>query len=301
MWTPEQATNLNPQNLPAGQMSSIPFNQQLMMALQRYRMPGVAMPLTGAQTPNVGAGAPTAGAGYDPNDPFGAGSNPTNPWTGAAFPGGGGGATGGINKWMQWDPYFAGAGGILGQMFGGRNPYGAAEGEMGQIPGMLEKYFGPYLQAGQWALPQLYSQYGALLADPGAKMAQFGSEFQQSPGYEWQKQQALQAGQQAAAAGGMAGTPAEQQQQEQTATQLANQDYYNYLNHVMNLYQQGLGGTAGLGQLGFRAASGLGEDLASIMQAQAQLAAAQQQYGAEQGGGFGAMIGAALPYIAGAL
>lgn len=276
-------------------------NQPATFETANLPAPLMAMPPAGG---GMGAGAGGGvGAGYDPNDPFAGGAVPRNPYTGAAYPGMGGGAGGGggINKWMQWDPYFAGAGGILGQMFGGRNPYEAAAGEMGQIPGMLEKYFAPYLQAGQWALPRLYSQYGALMEDPGAKMAQLASGFQESPGYEFQKQQALGAGERAAAAGGMLGTPAEQQQAQQTAGQLANQDYYNYLNHVMNLYQQGLGGTAGLGQMGFGAASGLGEDLASIMQAQAQLAAAQQQYGAEQGGGFGSMIGAALPYIMAAL
>lgn len=237
--------------------------------------------------------------GYDPDDPFFEGPV-TNPYTGATL--GRGDATGGGFQWSPTGGMLGGAlGGIAGQLFGGRDPYAAASGELGKIPGMLQQYFDPYVQAGKWALPQLYGQYGALLQDPGAKMAQMGAGFQESPGFEFQRQQAIEAANRAAAAGGMAGTPEEQQQVAQTSTQLANQDYYNYLNHVMNLYQQGLGGTAGLGQMGLQAATGLGEDLASIMEAQAQMAAGSAAYGGQQGAGIGGAIGSAIGGLTGGL
>jgi len=265
--------------------------------------PQALMPYTGgSQTPGAGAGAGAGaeggvGAGYDPNDPFAGGGHPTNPYTGEAYPGGADGAAagGGFNPWgMMAGGLFGGA---AGQMFGG-DPYSKAESTMGDIPGMLQKYFDPYLKAGQWALPQLYSQYGQLLNDPGSKMSQFGAGFQQSPGYQFQNKQSIDAANRAAAAGGMVGSPAEQQQVEKTSGQLANQDYYNYINHVMNLYQQGLGGTGNMAQMGFGAASGLGEDLAGIMESQAQMQAAQGQGKSNMWGGLGGALGTAAMYAA---
>jgi hypothetical protein len=218
------------------------------------------------------------------------GQQTTGAQTGTAPTAGGWGA-------VPWEQGLGALGSIFGGM-GGRDPYAAAESKMGEIPGMLKGYFDPYLQAGKWALPRLYTQYGQLLTDPGARMAQMGAGFQQSPGYEFQRQQALDAANRAAAAGGMVGTPEEQQQIAQTTGQLANQDYYNYLNHVLGLYQAGLGGTMGLGQMGERAATGLGEDIASVMAAQAQLEAARaaggQQRGAGLGGALGGMLGGGI-------
>lgn len=115
-----------------------------------------------------------------------------------------------------------------------------------QIPGTLQKYSAPYTQMWQ---------------DPGGTMAGIGKGFQQSPGYQYQLGQALQAGGQAAAAGGMAGSPMQQQQAQTTATGLANQDYYNYLNHAMSLYTTGVQGY-----------SNLGENLARNLMSESQLA-----------------------------
>lgn len=268
---------------------------EAMMPFLNMQSPGGGFPgVTDAGTGRVSGGNP------DPNNPFAGGAHPTNPYTGATLGGGvGAEAPGGAGGGFPWGALAGG----LGAMFGGRgrDPYGAARGQIGQIPGMLEKYFDPYIQAGNWALPRLEGQYGQLMQDPGAVMGRIGAGFQQSPGYEFQKQQATEAANQAAAAGGMVGSPQEQQQLAKTVTGLSNQDYYNYLNHAMNLYQQGLGGTSGLAQTGFGAASGLGEDLASVMEMQAQLAAAQQaqegQSGSGMGAFFGQMAGAALPAI----
>jgi len=252
--------------------------------------------LLGAR-PNVGNMQNPFGVTAENMMPFMQGSNQLMPMqgganTGAMPPSGssvgaeyGQGEMGGSSGGMGGG---AGGGTVLGSLAGmlfNKNPYGAEESELSGIPSELEKYLGPYMQMGKWAIPQLESQYGSLMSDPGGKLSQLGSGFQQSPGYEFQKQQAIGAENQAAAAGGMTGSPAEQLQVGKTATGFANQDYNNYLNHVMNLYQQGLGGGMGMMQTGYGASKSLAEDIANIMQSEAGMKGASAQYGNDQLGG----------------
>jgi len=220
-----------------------------------------------------------------------------------------------------WAGIGAGLGGILGGLFGGRGPspeqaaspyFQQALQQMYGIQRQLPGYFQPYMQAGQWAMPRLEQQYAGLVQDPSAVMGKIGAGFRESPGYQFQLQQALQAANRAAAAGGMAGSPAEQQAMAGTARGLAAQDYQNYLARALGLYQTGLTGMGRLGQMGLAGAGGLaqgmvgtGADIANIFGAQAQLAAAQaeaqQQQSAQEAAGIGSIIGgiggAVLPFI----
>lgn len=190
----------------------------------------------------------------------------------------------------------AGAGGLFGSMLGGgmsfQNPSDAANPYLDQITGKVSPYFQPYINAGQQALPQLQQQYGQMISDPTAMMRQIGSGYQASPGYQWQVDQATKAANQAGAAGGMLGSPQEQQQLAGTVGNLANQDYYNYLNQGLGQYNQGLSGMGNMAQLGY----GAGKDLSSIindqMTNQAQLAyAGQNSANQSKGGMFGGMGG----------
>lgn len=171
-----------------------------------------------------------------------------------------------------------GLGGINGMLDPGGifqpppNPANSAMPYLNQIAGMLPQYFQPWINAGQQALPQLQQQYGQLLNNPGGVMNNIGAGFHQSPGYQFQTQQALNAANRAAAAGGMVGSPEEQQNIATTVNGLANQDYYNYLNHGMSMYGMGLQGEGNLAQMGYGASANLGDDLASSLMSQAQLA-----------------------------
>lgn len=147
------------------------------------------------------------------------------------------------------------ASGLYG-LFGASNPYDAGQQYYNQIPGMFQQYLGKYANQGDTAFNNqnyymnqgqqsggtLTNQLNALANDPTAKMRQWGSTFQSSPGFNWQVAQATGAANRAAAAGGMAGSPMEQQQLATTVNGLANQDYYNYLNHAQDLYGQGIAG-----------------------------------------------------------
>jgi hypothetical protein len=163
-----------------------------------------------------------------------------------------------------------GLAGLLG-LGGGKNPASAAMPYLNNAQGQISPYYDPWINSGQWANSQLQDQYSSLLNDPGAKFNQMGESFQQSPGFDFAMQQALQGAGHAEAAGGMAGSPQHEQENEQLATNLANQDYYNYMNNVEGLYGMGLQGTQGMSQMGLNASSGMADQIAHILAMQAGL------------------------------
>lgn len=206
------------------------------------------------------------------------------------------------NPWLA-AAGFGGIGGGLANMFGDyKNPYEAASPYYKQIQEMLPQYFQPYMQAGQQALPGLQQAYGSML-DPNALMQKIGSGYQQSPGFQFQRDQALRSMNNAQAAGGMLGSPQHEQEAGQLATNLANQDYYNYMRQALGLYGQGAQGMQGLASMGAGASMGLGEDIASILGAQGQNAAAEAQaQNQHDQGGMGALfsgISSLLPFFLG--
>lgn len=226
-----------------------------------------------------------------------------------------------------------GLGGINGMLDPGGifqpppNPATGAMPYLNQIGNMLPQYFNSYMNMGQWAAPQLQQQYdmmlkgggalqgqyGSMINDPSGVMNKIGAGYQQSPGFKFQTDQALGAANRAAAAGGMLGTPMEQQGIAGTVNNLANQDYYNYLNHALSMYSQGLGGMQGMYNTGinglnnmyntgYNASKSLGEDLANTLNSQAQLAYSGQsdvnqgRFGmlGSMGGAIGGIVGALL-------
>jgi hypothetical protein len=180
--------------------------------------------------------------------------------------------------------------GFFDSLFGGggdyKNPAQNAMPYLNQIPGATSGYYQPYINAGQQALPVLQNEYLGLLSNPGGKLNAMGGNFQQSPGYQFALQQALQGAGHAAAAGGMAGSPQHEFENMGLATNLANQDYYNWLGHATGLYNQGLSGTQGLAGGGLQAGGSLADMIAQALASQAgysyagQAAKNQQRSGA---------------------
>lgn len=161
---------------------------------------------------------------------------------------------------------------------------------LNQAGSMLPGYYQPFINAGLAQLPNLQQQYGQLTNNPGQFMNKMGQNFQQSPGYQFQTQQAMGAANRAAAAGGTLGTPMEQQNIAGTVNGLANQDYYNWMKQAMGAYGAGLQGEQGLYNTGYGASNDLASNLAAILQSQAQLAYAGQ---ANQNQMWGGLMGAA--------
>src|SRR5260221_12626478 len=97
---------------------------------------------------------------------------------------------GGANPMMMASSGMGQIGQGLGWFFGSYdNPADEAMPYLQNIPGQTGQYFEPYINAGKSALPQLQSQYGSLTSDPAAFMKKLGMGYQQSPGFEFQKNQ----------------------------------------------------------------------------------------------------------------
>jgi hypothetical protein len=190
--------------------------------------------------------------------------------------------TGKNHNYFDWNQVGQGLGGIGSGLFGmfgpqGKSPSGEANKYLNQIPGKTGQYYQPFFEAGKGQLPGLEEQYGQLMGNPGGKLNEIGSEFQQSPGFKFALEQALGAANRSAAAGGMAGSPANMQQDMQLATQLGNQDYYNWLNGATGLYGQGLQGSQGLAGMGMQAGGAQANMIAQMLAQQAQNAQQEQQ------------------------
>jgi hypothetical protein len=180
----------------------------------------------------------------------------------------------------------------LGSLLGG-NPADAGMEYLDKISGTMKEYMDPFINAGKGMLPSLQDQYGQLVNDPSGKLKQFGANFQQDPGYQWNLGEALRGANQAAAAGGMAGSPMAQQNAGMISSNMANNTYQDYLRNVMGLYGQGLGGQQGIYNTGFMGASNLSQDLAQALMSQAKMAyEGQAKQNNSMGGLFGGIAGA---------
>lgn len=177
---------------------------------------------------------------------------------------------------------------------GGKNPADAAMPYLNQIPGQTQKYQQPYFDAGKDMLPGLQDQYGKLMNDPGGRMNDIGKSFQESPGFKFAMQQAMQGGNHAAAAGGMAGSPQHEQQNMQMATDLGNQDYNNWMDKALGMYGQGLNGGQTMANQGQQAGQSMSDMIAQTLAQQGNLAfQGQRQKNQNQNDLFGGAFKAA--------
>lgn len=188
-------------------------------------------------------------------------------------------------------------------MFGYSNPSDAAMPYLNQIPGATSQYMMPYYNDGRQVMPQLQGQYNQLTSNPGGKLNDIGQNFQQSPGFNFALQRALQGSNHAAAAGGMAGSPQNQEQNMQIATDMANQDYNNWMRNSLGLYGMGLSGDQDIAHMGFGAGKDMSDMIAHTLAQQANLAyAGKQNENQEKSSFWGNLfggLGAVAPLIPG--
>lgn len=150
------------------------------------------------------------------------------------------------------------------------DPSKAANQYLQQIPGAMQPYYQPYMEAGKGAMTDLQNQYGQMTSDPGALMSKLSAGYKESPGYQQALRAALQAGQNASAAGGMLGTPQDQTQAMDTASGMASKDYEAYMKHIMDLFGGGLSGEQGINKMGFDASTGYADSLGQVLGQQGQ-------------------------------
>lgn len=207
--------------------------------------------------------------------------------------GGGGGGNGIGNLWgHSMGSKIGGLANGIFNLFFAKNPSDAADPYLQQMEGGAAKYLQPYLDVGARARPVLEAQYNRNINDPTSVMSQIGKNFQASPGYQYQVDEATRAANNSAAASGMAGTPAEQQRLATVVNGLANQDYYNFMDRGLNQYNSGLGGLSHQNDLSYGASSQMVQAILQQLMAQAQNAyAGANTYNQQKGGAIGSITG----------
>jgi len=191
-------------------------------------------------------------------------------------------------------------GGAIGSLFSGlmganaKNPADAGmpyeQDALNSLPG----YYKPYMDAGQSQISPLEKQYSQLMNNPAGMMNQIGASYHQSPGFQFALHQAMNSANNASAGGGMAGSPMAQQQNMGTATQMGNQDYYNYMKNAMGMYGEGLQGAQDMYGMGANAANQLGTNMSNVYNNMAQMQYAGQQQQNQNKGSAAGGIGGAL-------
>lgn len=190
-----------------------------------------------------------------------------------------------------WNGLGTSVAGLLGLT---HNPADKALDSLNEIPKELLPYFSGYMNAGKSALGGLLPQLQSISQDPGAFYNRLGSGYQQSPGYQFQVNQAQKSLNNLAANTGYLGTPEEQQAMAQTVNGLANQDYNQYIGHLLGLYNTGLNGLTNVANLGYHAASDYGTDLADNELSKAMLAFKGQQ---NQNSDMGSLVGGIASFV----
>lgn len=189
-------------------------------------------------------------------------------------------------------------GGLLGGLFGGDEDEGYRDANrlLEQLPEHLRPYFEPYINAGKKQLPELEDQYGQLTNKTGDVLSRLGGGFKEDPGYKWMLNQGEQAITNAQAADGMLGTPQHQQMAGEMASNLANQQYQNYLNHAFGLYRMGLSGSQELYNNGQKAAEEYGTDIGNTYGGRSDLA---YQHGANRNQANNSLFSNIFSYLGG--
>lgn len=179
-----------------------------------------------------------------------------------------------------------------------QDPSKAAMPFLQQIPGLITPYYQPFIDTGNQAMSSFFDQIKKLSTPGGATdiYNQLGSGFSTSPGTVNAINNATKQSNQVAAAGGMFGTPTEQAAVGAQTQALTYNDFNQYMQQMMGLYDTGLKGEADLMHQGFGASTELSSDLAKNLMSEAGLSYAgaqgQNMFNAQSSSQFMQMLGA---------
>lgn len=160
----------------------------------------------------------------------------------------------------------------FGGMFGD-SPGDAAAPHLAQAKQDIQDYSNIPIDRGYRTSQLLEPLYKQLMEDPQKIMEMLSSGYQSSPGYQFKLQQALQAANQAHAAGGSLGTPANAYDDMNVANGIASQDFNDFYNRKLGLFNTGVSGNQHFSDTGTDMARAVMEDLASLSGAQGAYAA----------------------------
>lgn len=154
----------------------------------------------------------------------------------------------------------------------GPNPSDSAMPYLQQIPAVGHQYYDPYINQGQQQGQAAGQTYGQMGQKPNEFLNNIFSNYEPSKGYQFQKDQMLQAARNSAASGGFAGTNYDQQGQAQLVQSLLGGDMQQFLQNILGIQGQGLQGQQHQADIGYGASSNLADMLGGTLNAQGGLA-----------------------------
>jgi hypothetical protein len=155
---------------------------------------------------------------------------------------------------------------------GGKNPADAAMPYLNQIPGMEHQAYDPYISHGNEAYNTLNPQFTQMGKDPAAFLENIMKGYTPSKSYQLREEEASRAAGNTAAAGGMRGSLNDIKNQARISDSLLGEDMQQWLNNVLGIQKEGMGGLSHIFDTGFSATQGLTGDLSNVLGTQAGLA-----------------------------
>jgi len=146
---------------------------------------------------------------------------------------------------------------VDGLFGGGSNAPNEAMNYYNKIPGIVQPYFDPYIQAGKNAMPNYQNTVSNMMGDPTGFINSIMDTYYESPQYKFEKDQAVTAADNAASLGGTLGTGAHQSQVADYVRQLSSEDQQRYLQNALGVQGTGLQGTQGIINQGYGASGSL--------------------------------------------
>lgn len=140
----------------------------------------------------------------------------------------------------------------------------------------------PFYQAGTWAIPN-YENAISKYSDPQAYFNQIMNGYSMSPYAQYQEDQAMRAGTNAASASGMSGSTPYTQQMEQTAANISTEDMDKYFADIMGINQDYTQGLSRLMTGGQQSANALTQFLGSLVKGMGRADAMSQMGKAKAG------------------
>lgn len=128
---------------------------------------------------------------------------------------------------------------------------------MKQYYGQATGYMQPFYNSGTQALGD-YQKALSGMSNPQQFYQQMMQGYNTSPQAQFQQEQAQKASNQAAAAGGTLGGGAQQKSLADYTQQLTSRDQQQYLNNMLGIHGQYMGGLSGLEQQGYGSAGQMG-------------------------------------------
>jgi hypothetical protein len=158
----------------------------------------------------------------------------------------------------------AGAMGLAGNLFGGRNredPGNAAMAHLQNNPQFGREAYNPFIQQGQQAGQQLHPREDQMAQNPNDYYNQIMGQYQESPNYKYQLDKQMQGAHNTAAAGGLVGTEGDVRNRAELMHALMGTDMQQYLQNIMGIQGRGMLGQESRVERGYGAAGSLADYL----------------------------------------